>query len=206
MVDDKKDNLRVAATLLKLVGFETNEAVNGVDAIAKFEAWSPHLILMDMRMPVMDGYEATQRIKSTEKGKLTPVVALTASTFEDELEKMKSFGIQGFIRKPFRENELFTTIGKILGIEYIYNDQTPPSPAKYMNDMEAISKEVEKLPNNVLLKMQNALAVADLDLFIQLVKSTEDNHSELAKKLMNLADSYDYNQLEQILQQKGNKG
>ena len=68
VVDDKNDNLKVASDLLKLVGFETNEAANGEVAIEKFESWNPHLILMDMRMPVMDGYEATRRIKSTEKG------------------------------------------------------------------------------------------------------------------------------------------
>jgi len=67
VVDDKNDNLKVASDLLKLVGFETNEAVNGEDAIEKFESWNPHLILMDMRMPVMDGYEATPPDKINKK-------------------------------------------------------------------------------------------------------------------------------------------
>lgn len=117
VVDDKDENLRVAIDLLTLVGFETCEAINGVDAIEKFEEWNPHLILMDMRMPVMDGYEATRKIKSTEKGKQTPIVALTASAFEDERKKM-----QGYIQKPFRENELFGTLGKILDLKYIFRN------------------------------------------------------------------------------------
>ena len=83
VVDDKVENLQVAVKLLNLVGFETIEAINGVDAIAKFEQYNPDLILMDMTMPVMDGYEASHCIKLTDKGKQTPIIALTASSFED---------------------------------------------------------------------------------------------------------------------------
>ncbi|MCX6269611.1 MAG: response regulator, partial [Bacteroidetes bacterium] len=135
VVDDKKENLTVAVTLLQMVGFETIEAVDGEDAIAKFSEWKPDLILMDMRMPVMDGYEATRQIKLTEKGKSTPIIALTASTFEDELKKIDSFGLQGYIRKPFREDELFNTIGNILGIKYIYEDEIIVPQTGYHNDI-----------------------------------------------------------------------
>jgi two-component system sensor histidine kinase/response regulator len=205
VVDDKSDNLKVAVTLLNLVGFETNEALNGADAIAKFESWNPHLILMDMRMPVMDGYEATRRIKSTEKGRMTPIVALTASTFEDELKRIDSLGIQGYIRKPFRENELFNTIGKILGINYIYEESIPPTP-NHFNDNETLDVDISQIPNTMLLKMQNSLATADLDLFIQHVKTLEFAHPEITKILLNLAMNYDYEQLQRILQKKEKKG
>jgi len=202
VVDDKKENLEVAVTLLKIVGFETNEAVNGEDAIAKFEEWNPDLILMDMRMPVMDGYEAIRRIKSTKKGKLTPIVALTASTFEDELKKIDALGIQGYIRKPFRENELFHTIGKILGITYIYEDEALATPSDYLSDAAIVRKAVAKLPNSLLLKMQNALAVADLDLLVQLIESMQQNDSELAQQLLNLVKNYDYDHLQQLLKKE----
>ena len=205
VVDDKKENLEVAVTLLKIVGFETNEAVNGEDAIAKFEEWNPDLILMDMRMPVMDGYEAIRRIKSTKKGKLTPIVALTASTFEDELKKIDALGIQGYIRKPFRENELFHTIGKILGITYIYEDEALAIPSDYLSDAAIVRKAVAKLPNSLLLKMQNALAVADLDLLVQLIESMQQNDSELAQQLLNLVKNYDYDRLQQLLNKKEKK-
>jgi len=206
VVDDQKDNLKVASTLLRLVGFETKEALNGADAIAKFEDWNPHLILMDMRMPVMDGYEATKRIKSTAKGIQTPIVALTASTFEDELKKIDSLGIQGYIRKPFKENELFNTIGKILGIKYIYEDEILATPTKYTTDNSTLEQDIAKLPNNLLLKMQNALAIADLDLLIQLIKSIEPNNMDLVRQLMHMVVNYDYDQLQQILNRKESIG
>src|SRR5665647_1416578 len=204
VVDDKEENLKVAVTLLKLVGFETNEAVNGEDAIVKFNEWNPDLILMDMRMPVMDGYEATRLIKLTEKGKATPIVALTASTFEDELKRIDSFGLQGYIRKPFRENELFNTIGKILGIKYIYEDETPTLSVNLLDDKDTIAKAIAQLPDGLVLEMQEALGVADLDRLVELINSMSHAHSELARLLLNLAMNYDYDYLNQILNQKEN--
>jgi len=202
VVDDKKENLQVAVNLLKLVGFETNEAVNGKDAIAKFEECNPHLILMDMRMPIMDGYEATRLIKSMEKGKQTPIIALTASTFEEERNKIESLNMQGYIRKPFRENELFSTIGKVLGIKYIYEDETPLSQAKYLNDDEEIAKNIAKLPNSLVLEMLDAISVADLDQLIKLINSIDPDNSMFAQHLMALAKNYDYDHLQQILNEK----
>jgi len=199
VVDDKDENLKVAIDLLKLVGFETIEAINGVDAIEKFEEWSPDLILMDMRMPVMDGYEATHRIKSTEKGKLTPVVALTASAFEDERKKIESLGMQGYIRKPFRENELFGTLGKILDIEYIYEDDLPLVERQIQQTRELTLSEIDLLPKGLLAQMKDALAVADLDLLVDLIGQIGPEGSELSHQLMVLVKNYDYENLQQLL-------
>ncbi|MEI6435626.1 MAG: PAS domain S-box protein [Bacteroidota bacterium] len=198
VVDDKPENLQVVVNLLKLTGFETMEAVNGEEAIEKFEKWSPHLILMDMRMPVMDGYEATRRIKSTEKGKQTPVVALTASSFEEERKKTMALGMHDYIRKPFRENELFSVIGKVLGIKYVYQDETPWSKTKYHND-DSFVEDIAKLPDRLVVQMRDAVASADLDLLIELINAIDPGNSELAHRLMSLANNYDYDHLQKIL-------
>ncbi|MEI6435625.1 MAG: ATP-binding protein [Bacteroidota bacterium] len=199
VVDDKEENLKVAVNLLKLVGFETNEAVNGVEAIAKFEQWNPHLILMDMRMPVMDGYEATRRIKSTEKGKQTPVIALTASSFEEERKKTMELGMHDYIRKPFRENELFSTIGKVLGVKYVYEDETSWSQTKYLNNDDPIIEAIVRLPLSFVHQMRDAVASADFDLLIELINAIEPDNSELAHCFMTLANNYDYEHLLKLL-------
>jgi signal transduction histidine kinase/DNA-binding NarL/FixJ family response regulator len=199
VVDDKEENLKVAVDLLRLVGFETKEAINGVEAIKLFETWNPHLILMDMRMPVMDGYEATRQIKSTEKGKKTPIVALTASAFEDERKKMESMGMQGYIRKPFRENDLFSPIGEILNIEFIYDNDTSEVEDKYQDDFDLIAGDISRLPADVVKKMNEALAVADLDLLIELIEDLDNKHAEIAQKLLNMAKNYEYVRLQQLL-------
>jgi PAS domain S-box-containing protein len=202
VVDDKEENLQVVVNLLNMVGFVTKEAVNGEDAIAKFEEWDPHLILMDMRMPVMDGYEATRRIKSTEKGKDIPIIALTASSFEDERRKSMSLGMQGHIRKPFRESELFGTIGNVLGIQYFYEDETLLTQERYLNDDDMIVEDISKLPDDLVFQMQDAVAVADIDLLLDLIQSMDSDHTELARHLMNLANNYDYDYLKRILSKK----
>lgn len=199
VVDDKEENLKVAVNLLKIVGFETMEAIDGKDAIEKFGKWKPHLILMDMRMPGMDGYEATRLIKGTKKGKQTPIVALTASAFEDERRKIESLGMQGYIRKPFRENELFSTLGKILDIEYIYDEAAPQTKDKYDDNKELISNDIAKLPKNLVNQMNDALAVADLDLLVDLIESIDKDNNGIAQKLLNLAKNYEYENLHQLL-------
>jgi CheY-like chemotaxis protein/two-component sensor histidine kinase len=193
VVDDKEENRQVVVNFLQLVGFQTNEAINGQDAIAKFEQWNPHLILMDMRMPVMDGYEATRRIKATEKGKQTPVIAVTASSPEDEKNKNFALEIEGYVRKPFHENELFSAIGKALGIEYIYEEEkTTPPPSKYQNNEKAITEDIAKLPDELAFQMLEAVEVADFHLLIQLIKTIGNENAELATHLMSKANNYDY--------------
>jgi two-component system sensor histidine kinase/response regulator len=203
VVDDKNDNLKVAGTLLKLVGFETMEATNGIEAIEKFESWSPHLILMDMRMPVMDGYEATRRIKSTEKGIKTPIIALTASTFEDELKKIDALGMQGYIRKPFREADLFNTIGRILRINYIYEMVPEAEQINNKLGLDTIAADIQKLPESLLSQLRNALADADMDLLVDLIKGIKSENTHLSGSMLFLAEQYEYDQLEQILNKKG---
>ena len=78
---------------------------------------------MDMRMPVMDGYEATRLIKATIKGQATAVIALTASTLEEERAVILSVGCDDFVRKPFREADIFDIMNKHIGVEYVYEEE-----------------------------------------------------------------------------------
>ena len=206
VVDDKAENRKVVINLLNLVGFETNEAVNGEDAIAKFQEWNPHLVLMDMRMPVMDGYEATRRIKLTEKGRQTPVLALTASSFEEERKKAISLLIHGYIRKPFRESELFGAIGTVLGIKYIYEEETVMFvPGNNTKTDVAFALDLSNLPESLVIQMREALEVANFNLLTEHIKRIKPDYSELADYLIILANNFDYVRLKKILNQKGIK-
>jgi CheY-like chemotaxis protein len=122
VVDDQPENRMLLHDLLQPVGFEIKEAVNGAEALTLFEKWAPHAVLMDMRMPVMDGYEATRQIKSTPKGRVTPVIAVTASAFEDNRCDIQDAGTDAFIRKPFRPEEMFEALKHALGLIFVYAD------------------------------------------------------------------------------------
>ncbi|MDP3452607.1 MAG: ATP-binding protein, partial [Bacteroidales bacterium] len=173
VVDDKRENLMVAVNLLKLIGFITYEAVDGLDAIEKFKECKPHLILMDMRMPVMDGYESTRIIKSMEQGAKTPIVALTASTFEEERERIESLNMQGYVRKPFRENDLLLTMGKILGIEYIYEEEDNKSKDISLEKSTDINENLDNLSENTVSDIINAVSVADIDKLLSIISEIE---------------------------------
>jgi CheY-like chemotaxis protein len=104
------------------------EASNGVEAMDVFDNWSPHAVLMDMRMPIMDGYEATRRIKAMAVGSAIPVIAVTASAFEDDFEQIMATGMYAYLRKPFRTEDLFEMLGKCLGLHYVFADDTADTP------------------------------------------------------------------------------
>ncbi len=98
------------------------EAKDRKEAVEVFDAEAPHAVLMDVRMPVMDGLEATRRIKSTEQGKETPVIAVTGQAFEEDRARVLAAGADDFVRKPFRWEEIFDKIAACLAVEYTYDD------------------------------------------------------------------------------------
>ncbi len=98
------------------------QAGNGAEALEAYQTWHPDLILMDNRMPVMNGTEATLQIRATEQGKALPIIAVTASAFEEDRQKILAQGASDFIRKPLRDQELLDKIGQQLNVSYVYGE------------------------------------------------------------------------------------
>ena len=199
VVDDNIENIRLIVKLLELVGFNTNQAINGSDAIVKFEESGADLILMDLNMPVMDGFEAVRLIRSTEKGAKTPIIALTALSFESDYQKTQSLDLQGYIRKPFRINELFFSIAKVLGIQYIFEERPlqPVQPNIY--DDQTVANDISKLPEDLRLKLAGAIEVADLDRLFEIIDSFQNENPDLARHLLSKANNYEWDYLQRIL-------
>ncbi|MEG3919608.1 AAA family ATPase [Microcoleus sp. T3_A4] len=177
VVDDRDYNRQLLVKLLQPVGFEVQEASNGIEALEIWDSYSPHLIWMDMRMPVMDGYEATKRIKGTLKGQATAVIAITASVWEEEKAVILSAGCDDFVRKPFHTEAIFDIMAKHLGVGYIYQDKelaSSPSnvtgePLNFTNLLAARSKEW-------IVKLHEAAIDADSELVSQLLKEVPEFH------------------------------
>ncbi|MFA7382039.1 MAG: PAS domain S-box protein [Desulfurivibrionaceae bacterium] len=136
IVEDRQESRLLLRRLLEGVGFTVLEAANGAEAVELFLTELPDFVWMDIRMPVMDGYEATRRIKATEAGGRTPVVALTASAFEEQRGGIIASGCDDFVCKPFREEEIWAMLGKHLGVRFLYEEEllaaglaAPPPPA-----------------------------------------------------------------------------
>ena len=131
IVEDRWENRQMLVQLLTPLGFETLEAQNGQQAIEMWQQHQPQLILMDMRMPVMDGYEAVRRIRSSVAGQAVAIIALTASAFDADKNLLLSAGCNDFATKPVRHNNLLEKIARHLGVRYLYEEATPtPQPPK----------------------------------------------------------------------------
>ncbi len=202
VVDDMPENRSLVCELLRPVGFEVAEASNGVEAIDVFERWVPHAVIMDMRMPVMDGYEATRRIKATEAGRATPVIAVTASAFKDQEAHVLVTGVSAYLSKPFRPEELFEVLGKSLGLPYVFADEvdkiqghSEPSPLK--------PESLAALPNELIQAMRQDVAEGDIAHLTELIAQVEKIDSNVARVLQDLANRYEYEKLSRWLDEKG---
>ena len=178
VVDDRDYNRQQLVKLLKPVGFEVQEASNGIEALEIWDSYSPHPIWMDMRMPVMDGYEATKRIKGTLKGQATAVIAITASVWEEEKAVILSAGSEDFVRKPFHTEAIFDIMAKHLGVGYIYQDRELPSdfsnvtgePLNLTDVLAAMSKKW-------IVKLYQAAIDADSELVFQLFEEIPESRA-----------------------------
>ena len=196
IVDDRPNNRLLLIKLLQPLGFEVQEAEDGKEAIEKWENWQPHLIFMDMRMPVMDGYEATQHIKGIVKGNATAIIALTASVLEEEKALVLSAGCDDFIRKPFRESEIFEVMAKHLGVQYIYEE-------KENEETKAVSLNPDYLkvmPQEWLERLSYASKALDDDLIFELIQEIPDSHSFLIERLTYLVNSFQLKQIKKMIE------
>jgi CheY-like chemotaxis protein len=114
LVDDFQDNREMYAEYLSFSGFRVEEAANGHEALEKAFATLPDLVLMDLSLPGMDGWEATRRLKSDERTQRIPVVALTGHALAGHSKGAKEAGCDAFITKPCLPDELVTQVKRIL--------------------------------------------------------------------------------------------
>jgi PAS domain S-box-containing protein len=202
IADDEDTNLMLISQMLGNIGFETRQATNGEEAVETFKAWQPHLIFMDMRMPVMDGYEAIRRIRAGAGGRDVKIVSISASAFEQNRQEALRAGADDFMAKPFREAVLFEMIGKFLGVEYVFSDET--GPAKLLPGaavMSAITAEIlSVLPEESVNKMRDAVINADFDLMMELVGGVEDHNILVAQELRSLIERFEYTEFLELLQ------
>jgi two-component system cell cycle response regulator DivK len=110
VVEDQEDNRRIVRDLLNSVGFELIEAVTGEEGIHLAEESVPDLILMDIQMPVLDGYEATRRIKASAKCRHIPIIVITSYALSGDAAKAMAAGADAYVAKPFSPRELLAKI------------------------------------------------------------------------------------------------
>ena len=172
-------------------GFEVRQAVNGAAAIKDFELWRPQLILMDLRMPVMDGYEATRRVRALPGGKEVKIIAVTASIFGEINRDALAAGADNLMLKPFREAELFEKMGSLLGAEYVYEEEASAGYAGEQTAGTLLPGSVGGLPPELAARLRKAAVAGDFQLLMELADSVEAQNARLAATLRALAEKFD---------------
>ena len=193
IADDIEDNRQLLAQLLAPVGFEIRLATNGAEAVQEFEEWRPHLILMDFRMPVMDGHEAIRRIRAMAGGEDTKIIAVTASAMDDNRQELMGIGADDFIGKPFREAELFQKIHAHVGVEYLYAED--PTAAAQEEAAELTPESLAGWPQDLIDPMREAVITADLDQLLARIQEVEARDPRIAQGLRRLAEGFQYQKL-----------
>ncbi|MBX3178795.1 MAG: CHASE domain-containing protein [Candidatus Hydrogenedentes bacterium] len=203
VVDDNKSNRDLLRAILEPVGFVIEEAANGSEALDLVERWEPHIVLMDLRMPAMDGYEATRRIKSNPRARATPVIAVTASAFEDDERAVLASGVDGYVRKPYRPQTIFEVLGKHLGLRYVYKEVPAARPGKSMSG-HITADDLAGVPEALLDAMRQAVAAGDMGRLKGLVAGATGLDDAVAGALNAIAGEYDYDRLGEVLGMGGN--
>jgi PAS domain S-box-containing protein len=205
VVDDKPANRHLLVKLLRPLGFDVREAANGQEAIEIWEGFAPHLIWMDMRMPVMDGYEATRYIKSeiqNSKSKIqTVIIALTASSVEDEQAITLSIGCDNVVRKPFREEEIFAIMHKHLGVRYVYEEGEGQRAKGEREMVELTPTDLAALPNEIYTELQQAVNTANLKAMQRLIERVQKQNVSLANTLTALVNQFRFDILQAVFNQ-----
>jgi signal transduction histidine kinase/CheY-like chemotaxis protein len=200
VVDDRPENRQLLLKLLQPIGFQVKEATNGQEAIEIWQNWQPHLVWMDMRMPVINGYEATQQIKSHLQGQATIIIALTASTLEEEKAVVLSAGCDDFVRKPFREEIIFEKMAHYLGVRYVYENLDYEDNSELVSIEKLTAEALAIMSDEWLEELSEAASLIDEQLISQLLTQIPTEHKTLAKAIQKQMDDFDFDRIMNLAQ------
>ncbi|MEI8242532.1 MAG: PAS domain S-box protein [bacterium] len=201
VADDNADNRELLLQMLAPAGFETRQAANGRQALHEFETWHPRLILLDLRMPEMDGMEALRQIRLRPGGRNVRIIVVTASVLANKSREILDAGADAFFVKPFQETEMFEKIGELLEISWIWTDSMDEPPAVVLPTPE----ELAKLPAELRRTLRTAVVRGDFDQVQEQIARVAEIAPTVAQALHKLANRYDSHSLLQLLDEGGER-
>ncbi|OGR22154.1 MAG: hypothetical protein A2277_04135 [Desulfobacterales bacterium RIFOXYA12_FULL_46_15] len=199
VADDMPESRMLMEKLLKHVGFKVRTAENGEIAVALFKQWRPDFIWMDVRMPVMDGLEATRAIRQAPGGKKVKIAALTANVFESQRELILDSGYDDFVGKPYQESDIFQVMARHLRLETVDKTKLEPE-ARVELQAEEVSLRLAKLPVRLRDELFTAVLELDMTRVPGIVERIAEQDVSLAFVLKKKADNLDYASLLSLLE------
>ncbi|MGZ4960097.1 MAG: MASE3 domain-containing protein [Methylomonas sp.] len=188
IVEDQLENQLLLSKLMANIGLQYRVAENGEKGVQLFQSWQPHLIWMDRRMPVMDGVEATRIIRRLPGGEAVKIVAVTASAFMEQRAELLKVGMDDFVRKPYRFNEIYDCLSKQLGVRFLYEGM-----AEQAEDVMALSAEMLLvLPKELRGELKQALESLESERIGFALQKVASFDPKLQKTLAYLVENFDY--------------
>ena len=215
VVEDHPESSLLLITLFSSIGFQIRQAANGKEAVSIWSTWKPHLICMDIRMPVIDGIQATQQIRARENELLeskaepydrTIIIALTANAFDADKNLALSAGCDDFISKPLQQDIVLQKIGQYLEINYIYETENHPSAnpnpsnVAIKTTIDELKKYLAQMPEDWLLTLHDSAYIGDDTIIIELLKQIPKEFATLAKTLADLNHNFEFDKIIELTQ------
>lgn len=201
IADNVSSNRQLLIQILVPLGFEVREAINGLEAIEICKEWKPQLIFMDLRMPEMDGEEATKQIKATAKDQVPIVIGVTASTLEEDRSTILSAGSDDALCKPFRDAEIFNLLHKHLSVRFLYADEEVQEFTSQF--IEPDKTLLAALPADLREKLQQASINGDMTQITQLLDQVRHIDPEIAEGFNQLVKEFNYERILELLRSIG---
>jgi PAS domain S-box-containing protein len=201
VVDDSETNRIYLHRILEMNGFKVVEASNGQEAIESFEHYSPQAVFMDIQMPVMDGLEASRRIKATDKGRNVPIIAITGYADEEYEQRGFMAGIDAYLGKPFIVEELFKVLGKCLHLSYKYQEN---NSRHSLRAPSLTAQDLATLPQELRAALRQSVEEGDISRLRELIARIKEHDVNTAQGLQALADEYEYDKIDALFEQEEN--
>jgi CheY-like chemotaxis protein len=199
VADDQADNRDLLVRLLAPLGFETKAAGDGSEAVRLVAAWQPALVVMDARMPGLDGLSATRQIRASAQGEATRIIVVSAGALDETRAEALAAGADGFLPKPFRDGDLLAEIARLTGVRYVWSTSqpgVPPAPAPAGAPPAAgPAPRPERLPSGLVAALRAAAEIGDRAELLRLLPEVAGHDATLAAGLRPLAERYDYEAL-----------
>lgn len=207
VVDDRWENCAVMTKMLEPIGFELVEAFNGQEGLEKAIEVQPHLIIADLMMPVMDGFEMTRQLRQLPEFQTTTVIATSASVFEADQQKSRDSGCNDFLPKPIQREELFNKLEKSLNLIWIFDDNTKTLSQELGDESnhftQVISTDMASPPNEELIALYKAVQIGDFTgvehAAIQF-KQISAEYIPFATRILELAQEFEAEKIMQLIQ------
>lgn len=205
IVDDRYLNRDILSQMLTRVGIHVHIAKDGKEAVELTPILKPDCILMDVRMPIMDGGEATKQIKALPEGRDIPVIAVSASALEEQQAKIIANGAVTFIKKPIKEEELFENLRRHLGLIYVYKEkETNISEETKLSPLNA--SDIMTIPEFLREEIYLAVVIGNIEQLKSLIQDVNRFDSLLAERLGELLEKFELKTFLKLFNSKEESG